>query len=87
MIRRAIPAVAVVTAGVAAIVAVGRDEPVSPPPVFATPAGVWMPAVDDSDALTRSWFCPGVPATVPVHPAPRALDRSPSPVPPPIPLA
>ena len=63
MIRRAIPAVAVVTAGFAAIVAVGRDEPVPTTPVFATPAGVWMPSVDDTEALTRSWFCPGVPAS------------------------
>lgn len=63
MMRRAIPALVLVSAGFAGILAVGRDEPVSPTPVFATPAGAWMPSVSESDALTRSWFCPGVPAS------------------------
>jgi len=63
MIRRAIPAFVVVAAGFAGILAVGRDEPIPTIPVFATPAGAWMPSVSDSDALTRSWFCPGVPAS------------------------
>jgi hypothetical protein len=63
MIRRAIPAVVVISAGMAALLAVGRDQPVQPDPYFATPAGAWMPAIDDTAALTGSWFCPGVPAS------------------------
>jgi hypothetical protein len=61
--RRALPAVVVLVAGFAALIAVGRDAPVVPDPFFATPAGAWIPAVSDNPALTGSWFCPGVPAT------------------------
>jgi hypothetical protein len=63
MIRRAVPALVVITAGFAALVVVGRDDAVQPDPFFATPAGAWMPAVTEGDALTSTWFCPGVPAT------------------------
>ncbi|HSL75147.1 MAG TPA: DUF5719 family protein [Ilumatobacteraceae bacterium] len=63
MIRRSIPALALVTAGLAGIVAVGRTDAPPPDPFFATPAGAWMPAVDDGVSLTGSWFCPGVPAS------------------------
>ncbi len=63
MIRRAIPALVVATAGLAGIVAIGRDDVVAPDAYFATPAGAWMPAVSDGAALTGSWFCPGVPAS------------------------
>ncbi len=63
MMRRAIPALVVVVAGVAGIVAIGRDDVVAPDAYFATPAGAWMPAVNDEVALTGSWFCPGVPAS------------------------
>ena len=63
MIRRAVPAVVVVAAGVAGIIAIGRDDVVAPVAYFATPAGAWMPAVNDEVALTGSWFCPGVPAS------------------------
>ena len=63
MIRRAVPALVVVAAGFAALIAIGRDESSHPVPFFATPAGAWMPAVNDEVALTGSWFCPGVPAT------------------------
>lgn len=63
MIRRAIPAFVLVAAGLGGIVAAGRDQPVSTPPAFAIPAGAWMPSVSDTAALTRSWFCPGVPAS------------------------
>ena len=52
MIRRAIPALVVITAGFAALVVVGRDDAMQPDPFFATPAGAWMPAVTDDDALT-----------------------------------
>jgi hypothetical protein len=61
--RRAIPALAVLLAGFAALFAVGRDQPTVADPFFATPAGAWMPAVSDNSALTGSWFCPGVPAS------------------------
>jgi hypothetical protein len=61
--RRALPALVVVVAGFAAVVAIGRDEPTPADPFFATPAGAWMPSVSDNAALTGSWFCPGVPAT------------------------
>ena len=63
MNRRAIPALVVFLVGFAGLVAVGRDEPTVADPFFATPAGAWMPAVSDNEALTGSWFCPGVPAT------------------------
>ncbi len=63
MNRRAIPALVVLLVGFAALIAVGRDEPTTPDPFFATPAGAWMPAVNDDAALTGSWFCPGVPAS------------------------
>jgi hypothetical protein len=63
MIRRAVPAFAVITASMAAIVVAGRDAPSPSPAVFATPAGAWMPSVDPAESLTASWFCPGVPAS------------------------
>ena len=63
MMRRAIPGWSSSVAGVAGIIAIGRDEPVAPDAYFATPAGAWMPAVNDEVALTGSWFCPGVPAS------------------------
>jgi hypothetical protein len=61
--RRAIPALVLLLVGFAALIAVGRDEPATADPFFATPAGAWMPAVSDDASLTGSWFCPGVPAT------------------------
>lgn len=61
--RRAIPGLVAVLVGMAAIVIVGRDEPVPAAPVFSVSAGTWMPAVFDADALTGTWFCPGVPAS------------------------
>lgn len=63
MIRRGIVAFVVIVAAFAAIVAVGRDTPERPDAFFATPAGAWMPAVNEQTSLTGSWFCPGVPAT------------------------
>lgn len=63
MNRRAIPALIVVVVGFAALIAVGREQPTVAEPFFATPAGAWMPAVNENSALTGSWFCPGVPAT------------------------
>ena len=63
MNRRAIPALVVLLVGSAGLIAVGREEPTTPDPFFAAPAGAWMPAVSDNAALTGSWFCPGVPAT------------------------
>ena len=47
MNRRAIPALVLLLVGFAALIAVGRDEPTTPDPFFATPAGAWMPAVTD----------------------------------------
>ena len=63
MNRRAIPALVLLLVGFAALIAVGRDEPTTADPFFATPAVAWMPAVRDDASLTGSWFCPGVPAT------------------------
>lgn len=63
MNRRAIPALALLIVAVAAIVIAGRDGGEVPEPYFATPAGLWMPHVDDDGVLTGSWFCPGVPVT------------------------
>ena len=63
MIRRAIPGLVVAVAGIAGIVAIGRNDVVAPDAYFATPAGAWMPAVNDEVALTGSWFCPGVPTS------------------------
>jgi hypothetical protein len=63
VIRRAVPGFVLVVAGVAGIVAVGRDDVAPSVPFFSVPAGAWMPSVSDSDALTSSWFCPGVPAS------------------------
>jgi hypothetical protein len=61
--RRAVPALVAFLVGFAALVAMGRDAPAVPIPVFSTPVGAWMPSVSETDALTGSWFCPGVPAT------------------------
>lgn len=63
MNRRAIPALIVLLAGFAALVVVGRETSEPPAAVFATPIGAWMPSVTEADALTGSWFCPGVPAS------------------------
>lgn len=63
MSRRALPAFAVLIVGLVAIAYGGRDIAATPEPFFTTPAGLWMPHVDDQTALTGSWFCPGVPAT------------------------
>ena len=63
MTRRAVPALVMLAVGFAALVVVGREQPVEPTPVFAIPAGAWMPSVSDTDVLTGSWFCPGVPAS------------------------
>jgi hypothetical protein len=63
MIRRAGPALVVVAASFAGIVAAGSGTEVPAEPFFSVPAGSWMPAVSERDALTSSWFCPGVPAT------------------------
>jgi hypothetical protein len=63
VIRRAVPALVVVSAGVAGLLAVGRDEPVLSEPFFSPTAAAWMPSVDDAASLTGSWFCPGVPAS------------------------
>ncbi len=63
MNRRGIPALVVLLAGIAGLIVIGRDQPTAADPFFATPAGAWMPAVSDNQALTGSWFCPGVPAT------------------------
>ncbi len=62
MTRRAIPGLVVVIASLVAIVVAGRDTPPIADAVFSAPAGTWMPAVTDSDALSANWFCPGVPA-------------------------
>ncbi|MEM9039630.1 MAG: DUF5719 family protein [Actinomycetota bacterium] len=63
MTRRALPAIVVIIAALAAIVVVGRESVEPTTPVFAEERGTWMPAVGVSGSLTGSWFCPGVPAT------------------------
>ncbi len=63
MNRRGIPALVILLAGFAALIVVGRDQVAPVEPFFASPAGAWMPSVNDNTALTGSWFCPGVPAT------------------------
>ena len=63
MIRRAIPALVVVILGLTALFVVGRDTPTADPATFALQSGSWMPHVNDTDKLTGSWFCPGVPAS------------------------
>ncbi len=63
MTRRAIPALVVLPVGFASLFIVGREAPAVVHSVFATPVGAWMPHVAQAEALTGSWFCPGVPAT------------------------
>ncbi|MDA3031044.1 MAG: hypothetical protein O3B90_01795 [Actinomycetota bacterium] len=63
MNRRSIPAIVVLLAALVWLFVVGRDSVASPPAVFSSPAGTWMPSVTDTDSLTGSWFCPGIPAT------------------------
>jgi len=63
VIRRAIPALVVVILGLTALFVVGRDTPTADPATFALQSGSWMPHVNDTDKLTGSWFCPGVPAS------------------------
>ncbi len=59
MIRRAVPALVVITAGFAALVVVGRDDAVQPDPFFATPAGAWMPAVTRGRRADEYLVLPG----------------------------
>src|SRR6478735_1955646 len=63
VIRRAIPALVFVILGLTALFVVGRDTPTADPATFALQSGSWMPHVNDTDKLTGSWFCPGVPAS------------------------
>ncbi len=63
MIRRAVPALIVVIVGFVGLFAIGRDAPTEVPATFALQAGSWMPHVNDTDKLTSSWFCPGLPAS------------------------
>jgi len=63
MSRRAIPALVVLLVGFAVLIVVGRGPTDAPVAVFSSPAGTWMPSVAETDALTGSWFCPGVPAS------------------------
>ena len=49
--------------GFAGLYAIGRDKPTEVPATFVVQAGSWMPHVNDTDKLTGSWFCPGVPAS------------------------
>jgi glucose/arabinose dehydrogenase len=63
VIRRAVPALIVVIVGFVGLFAVGRDAPTEVPATFALQAGSWMPHVNDTDKLTSSWFCPGLPAS------------------------
>lgn len=63
MNRRAVPALVMLLAGGAALVAVGSTSPTTAEPVFSAPAGTWMPAVTELDVLTESWFCPALPST------------------------
>ena len=63
MSRRSIPALVVLLVGFAVLIVVGRAPTDAPVAVFSSPAGTWMPAVAETDALTGSWFCPGVPAS------------------------
>jgi len=61
--RRAIPGLIVVVLGFIALVWIGRTTEERPTPTFAVISQSWMPAVDASESLSDSWFCPGVPAT------------------------
>lgn len=60
---RRIPAVVVVVAAIAAIVATARTRVEADVAVFGSAASGWMPYAPDGSGLTETWFCPGVPAT------------------------
>jgi hypothetical protein len=62
-VNRRAPALAVVAAAMAGIVAVGASSPAPSAPVFSAVGADWMPAAPEPSGLTGSWFCPGVPAT------------------------
>lgn len=60
---RRIPALIIVIAAIAAVVAVGRDRIDARSPTFSVSASGWMPAAPPVGGVTETWFCPGVPAT------------------------
>jgi Family of unknown function (DUF5719) len=62
VILRRLPILALTVVGLGALVIVGRDSEEPVEATFATVPGPWMPAASSADVLTRTWFCPGVPA-------------------------
>lgn len=61
--NRRLPALLVVTAAIAAIIAGARTTAEADVAMFSAAATGWMPAASDADVITETWFCPGVPAT------------------------
>lgn len=61
--RRRIPALLLVVAALAALVAGTRDQLDASTPTFSVAVRGWMPYAPAATGLTETWFCPGVPAT------------------------
>jgi hypothetical protein len=60
VLARIVPVV-VVGAAAAGLVAIDRTEPAPAPTRYGDTAALLMPTAPAPDALTTSWFCPGVP--------------------------
>lgn len=63
MTDRRLPLVVVVLVGLAALVVLGRDRPVTAIASFADPPRRGTPIVSGGELVTGTWFCPGVPAS------------------------
>jgi hypothetical protein len=63
VILRRLPLLAVSVVAAGAIVATAGDGDSPAAAVFATVRQPWMPAAVPAGDLTKTWFCPGVPAT------------------------
>jgi hypothetical protein len=63
MNTRALPLVVVILLGLAGIVVVGTDRPVTLAAEFAPVSAPATPSAPSVASTTESWFCPGVPAS------------------------
>ena len=60
---RRLPALVLVVAALAAIIAAARETVDAEVATFGSAASGWMPFAPDGSGLTETWFCSGVPAS------------------------
>ena len=75
--QRRLPALALLVAAIAAVIAGTRNELDASTPTFSVSANGWMPAAPPIGGLTETWFCSGVPATGGRGRRRRGSDREP----------